>query len=133
LRDSWYGDKRDLVKWGTLVYLARYYGARTILQVPFFRSDQAFELLVDGKDVGLPVEVWGHFRTLGDVKRLGQRCGLKIEVFDLPFASRHRASYIAAVVSAIAKQGETKIVLLDPDTGIERKSGSPVGPNILPR
>ena len=23
MKDTWYGDKRDLVKWGTLVHLAR--------------------------------------------------------------------------------------------------------------
>ncbi|WP_157844579.1 hypothetical protein [Dehalococcoides mccartyi] len=33
MKDKWYGDKRDLVKWGVLLTLAKMFSARRILQV----------------------------------------------------------------------------------------------------
>jgi len=122
LRDSWYADNRDVIKWGTLVHLARRHHVRTILQVAFFRSQRTLELLSDEEDVGIPKEVWNHFRDVRQVKRLGKRCDIKIEVLDLPFAPRLRANYMDLVMDAISKRRGAKIVLLDPDTGIERQS-----------
>jgi hypothetical protein len=37
MRDIWYGDRRDLVKWGVLVELAARHDARHILQVLYPR------------------------------------------------------------------------------------------------
>jgi hypothetical protein len=39
MQDQWYGDKRDLVKWGTLLELARKYQVTQILQVLYHRSN----------------------------------------------------------------------------------------------
>jgi len=33
MRDCWYADKRDLVKWGVLTVLAKKYEARNVLQM----------------------------------------------------------------------------------------------------
>ncbi len=122
MRDAWYADNRDVIKWGTLVHLAKRHHIRTILQVAFFRSQRALELLSDREDVGIPEEVWDHFRDVRQVKRLEERCGLKIEVLDLPFTPRLRANYMDVVVQVISNRRGAKIVLLDPDTGIERQS-----------
>ena len=40
MQDTWYGDHRDVVKWGTLVHLARSEEIRTIVQVAFLRCAQ---------------------------------------------------------------------------------------------
>lgn len=34
----WYGDRRDRVKWGALLYLAKRHGIRQIIQVAYFRG-----------------------------------------------------------------------------------------------
>ena len=124
MRDSWYADNRDVIKWGTLLHLAQRHRVRAILQVAFFRSCPAHELLSDGQDVGMPKEVWDHFRDVRQVKRLGARCGVTIEVLDLPFAPRLRGCYMDTVLRAISNRRGAKIVLLDPDTGLERRSGA---------
>jgi hypothetical protein len=36
MKDEWYGDKRDLVKWGVLLHLAATFKATRILQVPYY-------------------------------------------------------------------------------------------------
>jgi len=44
VKDKWYGDKRDLVKWGILLTLAKMFSARRILQVAYYRPDLQDEL-----------------------------------------------------------------------------------------
>jgi hypothetical protein len=38
MRDKWYVDNRDLVKWGILLRLAERYAAKHILQVLYYRA-----------------------------------------------------------------------------------------------
>ena len=61
MRDKWYGDKRDLIKWGVLLELARRHGAEHILQVLYFRNTDWGELEIDEELVKLPTEVLRHF------------------------------------------------------------------------
>ncbi len=63
MQDQWYGDNRDLVKWGTLIELARRYEVRHILQVLYYRRAR---IHVGGKEVEIAKEVTHHF--LRDVK-----------------------------------------------------------------
>src|SRR6266849_4517920 len=93
-------------------------------QVGFFRPHRLPELLVDHKGVAMSREVWYHFRDIRQARRLGTRCGLKVEVLDLPFRPASRRSYVETVLKRIGEEHDTKIVLLDPDTGIERNSGA---------
>ena len=39
MRDWWYGDKRDIVKWGAILVLARKQSINTVLQVALYRPD----------------------------------------------------------------------------------------------
>src|SRR5271169_3122065 len=51
MRDRWYGDNRDLVKWATLLHLAHTNRVGTILQVAMYRADKPDEppqLLMNG-------------------------------------------------------------------------------------
>jgi hypothetical protein len=45
VKDKWYGDNRDLVKWGVLLLLAKRYAAGRIVQVAYYRPE-AIELTV---------------------------------------------------------------------------------------
>ena len=39
MQDRWYGDNRDLVKWGTQLELAQKYRVKHILQVLYYRKN----------------------------------------------------------------------------------------------
>ena len=38
MRDQWYADNRDLVKWGILLRLAERYATKHILQILYYRT-----------------------------------------------------------------------------------------------
>jgi len=72
MQTQWYGDKRDLVKWGTLVHLCRENQVSTIIQVPFLPKENGcpHKLAVDRELVDLPPAVWQHFRDLTKIEAL---------------------------------------------------------------
>jgi len=126
MRTQWYGDKRDLVKWGTLIHLCKTEGIETIIQVPFLREQEfSHELVVETEAVPFPKAVWDHFRDLKHIALLGSRSGLTIEVFPLAFNHSHRGVYIAELCARISRMNaEPKVVFLDPDTGLEPRKAS---------
>ena len=64
MRNQWYGDKRDLIKWGVLLELARRHGAKHILQVLYYRPSSYGVLEIDGEKCSVPEAVLHHFRCL---------------------------------------------------------------------
>src|SRR2546430_2724044 len=130
MREEWYGDKRDVVKWGTLVHLARDNGIQAIVQVALFRVSDRPRLESDGREWEIAEEVWSHFRSLRAILRLQRPCGLQIRVLDNRFEARERHTYLRKLVSMLAANRRRKVVLLDPDTGIApgRKTGAHIGP-----
>lgn len=124
VQDCWYGDNRDVVKWGALLQLAREYGIPSILQIAFYRSsDPLAPIIVDGVSRPIAQEVWDHFRSIHRIKSLGKLTGLQIRVFEKEFTSQ-RQSYIREAKEFISdSQLESKLVFLDPDTGIAPPSG----------
>ena len=129
MRDAWYGDKRDLVKWGTLVLLARRHAIRTIIQVAFRRLSDKPRLKSDGREWDVADEVWSHFRSLRAIRRLQRTCGLEIRVLDDWFDPNERDSYLRKVVALLDADTRRKVVLLDPDTGIApaKRTGAHIG------
>ena len=41
MRDTWYGDRADLVKWGTLIHLAQREKLGRVVQIAFLRRGEA--------------------------------------------------------------------------------------------
>jgi len=116
MQDKWYGDNRDLAKWGVLLHLAGEYKAATILQVAYLRKSEWRALNVDGVPVSIPGQVLGHFRRVQNIKRL--KAGPEIEVLDTVF--KDRKSYTAGVVKRVGQDHPGRqIIFLDPDTGLE--------------
>jgi hypothetical protein len=127
MQDQWYGDKRDLVKWGTLLELARIYQVKEILQVLYHRSNTWYPIEVDGKLVRISDEVIQHFRDSKSIVNL--KSPVAIEVLDEKFADRKR--YLQSVIGKLQYKKEIKkIVFLDPDTGIE-PAGKPSLKHVL--
>ncbi len=127
MRDTWYGDHRDLIKWGMLVHLARREGIRRIVQIAFLREDAKPTLKTDRGDVDIADEVWSHFRNVKLVEKLGQdaKSKLEVEVIDQPFDHKRREAYIQNVSKLLKDHREKKVVLLDPDNGIEPQRAGP--------
>ena len=125
MRDRWYGDKRDLVKWGVLSQLASTYRAGKILQVAYYRPNKWGSLEIDGRHYDMPDEVIEHFRDLRNI--MDMRIPAQIDVLGIPFGRVNRPRYTRGIIAAVKSCGcDRCIVFLDPDTGLE-PSGSAAG------
>lgn len=120
MRDLWYGDNRDLIKWGVLLELAQQYRAKHILQVLYERATVWKHLEVDGKQVDLCPAVLQHFRNTNSI--IGLRCDAGVDVLSDTFADR--GTYLRTVLDRIQlRTRRPGIVFLDPDTGLEPPGG----------
>ena len=127
MRDCWYGDKRDLVKWASLVFLAGRHRVARILQVAFYRPEvDSFRLEIGRAEADFPPEIIQHFRKLERIEKL-PLARTKIEVFKELFgnhpksrpsqAARHH--YFTRLISRVRSLRQARlIVFLDPDTGL---------------
>ena len=116
MRDQYYADNRDLVKWGVLLTLAERYGAKSILHVLYYRPSTWADLDVDGETVKMPEAVVQHFRDATAVTSIGTP--VPVEIIADTFADRQ--AYQRTVIRRIrSRAGVPGIVFLDPDTGLE--------------
>ena len=125
MRDQWYGDNHDIVKWSTLVHLARRDAIPAILHVAMFRSDQGQPTLVTSRGkADPPSDVIRHFRDVDDIQRLAAATELTIEVLKEPFT--HRNAYFGRLCRRLrAARDEPMLVLLDPDIGLAADTPGP--------
>lgn len=122
MRDKWYADKRDLVKWGGIMHLLnnKDLGIKKVFQIAYYRNDSWPLLNFNGDDIPIPEKVLNHFRDIKLIKNLDPR----IEVFDQGFEHKNRQEYTDNLCKMLKETQEKKIVFLDPDTGLEpRESG----------
>lgn len=121
MKSQWYGDNRDIAKWGVLLHLARIYHIKRILQVAYFRPSGWKHIEIDGQKYPIPESVINHFRNIRNIQNLP--CQPEIAVLDLLFEDRDQ--YKQAVVDAIVAGQHPCIVFLDPDIGLEPPRSSP--------
>lgn len=116
MRDQWFGDNRDLVKWSVLFHLAEENNATHILQVAYFRPSSYGKIRIDNKEINIPAEVLSFFRNISNIKKINSK--IKVEVFDRKF--ENRIEYEKAAIKFISDYSNSRcIVFLDPDTGLE--------------
>src|SRR5437867_12786087 len=97
MKDAWYSDKRDLVKWGTLLRLAEIRESPAILQVAYYRPNSWPTIEIDGRNYELPENVTAHFRRISNVRTL---CATpQIVVLDSLWADR--AVYLEEITRQI--------------------------------
>jgi len=126
MRDLWYGDNRDLVKWGVLLTLVERFAAKHVLQVLYYRPTQWTQLEIDGESVKLPDAVVAHFRQATTASLI--QCPAPVELIADVVADRKE--YQRIVIDRIrARTQSPGVVLLDPDTGLG--SGSPGPEHVL--
>jgi hypothetical protein len=125
VRDVFYADNRDLVKWGVLLHLARQFGAGRILQVAYYRQERRWvQVEIDGRECPIPDEVIKHFRDVHDILRLNASASLsaRIDLLDSQFSNDKRAAHLKEIAAAIGmSKCRPCIVFLDPDNGLGRK------------
>jgi hypothetical protein len=120
MRDKWYGDKADVVKWGVLLKLAERYGAKHILQVLYYRKTRWPKIQLDGQPVELPEAVVWHFREAKRIVEIDAGKGVKVKVWPEDFEDREEYHQQVAKWLRNGKRKRTpRIVLLDPDTGLQ--------------
>jgi hypothetical protein len=116
MRNKWYGDNRDLVKWAALLHIAETHKADRILQIAYFRDDDFDGIEIDGTLRQISLEVRAHFRDIRKIQELPAK--VAISVFDTVF--KDRREYLKQTKDFIASfPGERLVVFLDPDTGLE--------------
>src|SRR5208283_2688702 len=117
MRDKWYSDNRDLVKWSTLLLIARQHHSKCIFQIAYLRKSNYGKLEIDGKQYEIPMEVISHFRDNHKIIKL-----IKYpEVVFIDDEFGERADYLESIKRIINNNSDKKscIIFLDPDTGLE--------------
>lgn len=123
MRDRWYGDDRDVVKWSAVVHLARREAIADVLHAALYRPEDEWPRLATARGPAtLPDDVVRHFRSLDDLQRLAAATGLRIETVKEPFRDRH--AYFRRVCARVRAYPTPVLVLLDPDTGLALDGGA---------
>lgn len=126
MRDKYYSDDRDLVKWATLTHIAMEFGLQTILQVSYWRPEKVFpHFSFMGKRVPISNKVWTFFRNIHNISRLGQKIGISIAVVDRLFNPDQRDAYVFEVKTKIQQAKRPLALFLDPDIGLQPKRCCP--------
>ncbi|MDD5451964.1 MAG: hypothetical protein PHT49_08740 [Desulfovibrionales bacterium] len=125
MRDLWYADNRDLIKWAVLIHIARSNFLQTVIQVPYWRPEKARQhFTFQGSRIPISEDVWHFFRNIQDIARLGQQCGVEVKVIMEPFKHTDRASYSEHIARCLEGCTRPLLLFFDPDTGLEPKSTS---------
>ena len=91
MRNEWYGDKRDFLKWPSLLHLAQREGIKRIFQVAMCTdAGPAYPEIatLDGEIVqcrAMTAQVSDHFHHHNDLRgiaALGEHLGIDIEVWE---------------------------------------------------
>lgn len=132
MRDKYYSDNRDLIKWATLAHIAYEYGLQTILQVPYWRPENKHPYFICmDKRVAVPSKVWKFFRNIHSITQLGPEIGLSITLVGEEFDPDQRKIYVSKIKAEISKARRPLALFLDPDTGLQPKKCLPEHTSIM--
>ena len=128
MRNEWYGDKRDFLKWPALLSLARRQNIARIFQVamctdagPTYPQINTLNgQIVECQDVSRHVADHFHrHNDLNGIKAVGEHFGIDIEIWLEQFTHATRVEYFAGVLKEIRESTARTVWFFDPDTGIE--------------
>lgn len=116
MKDIWYADNRDLIKWSVLIKLTQIYHMDKILQIAYYRDSEFHGIQIDGENYSIPSEVINHFRKIHNIT--GLKTDIEICIYDEVF--ENRKEYYNNVINYLGNYKDYKcIVFLDPDTGLQ--------------
>lgn len=114
MQQKFYGDHRDLLKWTVVGRLLEEHAIPRLVYVPYFPENE---------DHGRVLEaVWNHFRSHDDLEKLVGELGAELIEVDATFSSRERKPYLEAARRTVESASPPRLVLLDPDTGLQPKT-----------
>lgn len=120
MKERWFADDRDLVKWSALLHFARAHSLTRIIQVAYARADERPQVTIGEQIVAVDDVVWTFFRDLQRIRQLGATIGIPIDVIDETFDPRNRAAYQQRVIDVLADGRDgPSLLFLDPDTGLQ--------------
>lgn len=122
MKNCWYADNRDLIKWSVLMHLAIVNSASRILQIAYFQEHTFPKVELDKEEKEVPEEVQAHFRDIRNIESLSSP--IKINVFSKVVTDRNEYLHEAKKFITLYKEDRC-VVFLDPDTGLE-----PTKPNL---
>ena len=116
MKDIWYADNKDLVKWAILFRLANKFKAERILQIAYYRQSDFKRITVNGQGLDIPREVISHFRNIHGIENIDSK--VKVTVFNKII--QNRDTYLKEIIAVLSKHQHQKcVVFLDPDTGLQ--------------
>jgi hypothetical protein len=121
MRDEWFGDNRDLLKWTTLVEISRQYDCREILQALYKRPTKWGQAEFDGKPLEISPDVIQRFRDCTSIHTLKCESRIDVIVDDLNDHGRYPENICARIGAWKSGRG---VVFLDPDTGLQPEYGA---------
>ena len=128
MRDRWYGDNRDLIKWGGIKILCSENKINKVLWVAYLRDDQWTKIGFDDHPTPfiVPDKVLHHFKSIRqNMDRLRENIDLDIilvddEINNVHYSCQNRDEYTKSFCKYIENNAEgNKVVFWDPDTGLE--------------
>ena len=119
MKDQWYADKRDLVKWAALFALAGDSAINNIVQIAYYTPSKFNKISIDGKERDILPEIISHFRNIHNTKNINSR--INVIVYDKPFKHDTRATFHKELIGFLKKNKQKSIIFLDPDTGLAPK------------
>jgi hypothetical protein len=122
MKDEWFSDHLDLIKWAIVHRLAASHGLQHVAHIAFFSPSKTPSIHIDVDDHPVNDVVWRYFR---DWKRMEQQSlgDLRVRIFDQTWHGTARSDYVKSASCWLKQQKDARLVLLDPDTGLAPTSG----------
>jgi len=120
MKDLWYGDNRDLVKWAILYHLADLFKVKRIFQVAFYNPNKFAQVKIDGQLKDVPKEVISHFRDVRNASKMNFK--IPVEIFYESFENNKskRQEYSQKIKDYLSRDRDYSLIaFLDPDTGLQ--------------
>ena len=112
MKDEWFSDHLDLVKWAILYRLAANHGLKHVAHVAFFSPSEPPDIRFGDHDHRVDDLVWSYFRNWKRMERLALG-DLHVRIFDRAWPGAGRADYVESAICWLKQQEPPKLVLLD--------------------
>ena len=128
MQDRWFGDNRDLVKWGAVSYLSNQYPQHTVCPILYYtiprgQGNDNLELTHSNgtsQKIGFSQYILNIFPKNCFLYYSQLSKGIKLS---WPLLALNSKNYLQDIINYMKNISSPCIVFLDPDTGIEPSNG----------
>jgi len=120
VREYYFSDHRDLIKWSVLLHLVREHKLKTIVWTPYLRpEDELHSFHFPNEPVPVTNNVWDFFRGIQRIKKLLEREGVVVKIIEEMFNHTKRTACSDNLRRHLNGCARSLLLFLDPDTGLE--------------